>query len=107
MNFPLKWEFPGGKINVGESAEDCLHRELQEELNISVTIESNFDETFYSDAEFKISLIPFVVRYKDGEIMLAEHRESRWVGKNEMRELDWAPADLPIVKRLLNSNYIK
>ena len=106
MSFPLKWEFPGGKIKIGETAEECLHRELKEELNITVTIEANMNATFFSNADFKINLIPFVVRYSSGELILSEHHDAKWINKEEMEKFDWAPADLPIVKNLLRSNYI-
>lgn len=106
MNFPFKWEFPGGKINPGETAEECLHRELREELNIEVTIEASLKNSFYTHGNFKINLIPFVVKYIDGELILAEHHDAKWVVKEDMKKLDWAPADLPIVEYILESNYI-
>jgi len=106
MNFPFKWEFPGGKIDLGETAEDCLHRELKEELNISVRIESRLSATVYIDANINIKLIPFVVTYKEGKIVLAEHCDAKWITKKEMNRLDWAPADVPIVNTIVKSDYI-
>src|SRR4030088_2327842 len=93
MNLPLKWEFPGGKLEVEESEEACLHRELREELNISVKILARRWESIYDYDDFRIRLIPFEVEYVSGEIELAEHRDVRTFSKEELKDLDWAPAD--------------
>jgi 8-oxo-dGTP diphosphatase len=98
MSLPLKWEFPGGKLEVGESEEECLHRELKEELNISVKILARMHESIYDYDGFRIRLIPFEVEYVGGEILLAEHRDVKTFSKEEMRELDWAMADRPILQ---------
>jgi len=101
MSLPLKWEFPGGKLEAGESEEECLHRELLEELNISVKILAGMRENVHDYSDLRIRLIPFVVEYVSGEIKLAEHREVRAFSKEEVMELDWAPADLPILNEFL------
>lgn len=106
MTFPLKWEFPGGKIKNGESAEDCIRRELKEELEIEVFIERKLSPSFYSGNSFSILLIPFIARFRLGKINLIEHKAAKWVNKTEMRDLDWAPADLPIVNLIISSNFI-
>ena len=103
MSLPLKWEFPGGKLEAGESEEECLHRELQEELNISVKILTRMQENLHDYDDFRIRLIPFEVEYVGGEIVLAEHLDVKAFSKEELKELDWAPADWPILKELLRS----
>ncbi|MCW3071218.1 MAG: mismatch repair protein MutT [Bacteroidetes bacterium] len=101
MKLPLKWEFPGGKIEINETAEECLHRELKEELNIEVRILKNLVNKPYNYGEFTINLIPFLSIYESGEITLSEHKAFKWLLKEELAALDWAPADVPIVEELL------
>jgi 8-oxo-dGTP diphosphatase len=101
MPLPFKWEFPGGKIEVGESPEQCLHRELMEELGISVVIESALSPTCHSYPDFTVTLYPFTCRLADGTLTRHEHHELRWVPPRQMPELDWATADLPIIAEYL------
>jgi 8-oxo-dGTP diphosphatase len=101
MSLPLKWEFPGGKVDVGESEEECLHRELMEELNISVKVCERLSPSLYDYGTFVIRLIPFIVEYNAGKIRLAEHREVKTFSKEDLKRLDWAPADLPILNDFL------
>jgi 8-oxo-dGTP diphosphatase len=103
MSLPLKWEFPGGKLIPGESEEECLKREIQEELNISITIKSKLTTSIHDYDNFTIALIPFLVEYKSGEISLQEHRQIGWYTKEELTILDWAPADIPILNELLSN----
>jgi 8-oxo-dGTP diphosphatase len=100
MSLPLKWEFPGGKIYKDESEEGCLHREIAEELNIIVTIVKRLNSSHHKYEQFEIELIPFIVKYKSGQMKLTEHKEARWFTINQLQLLDWAPADLPILAQL-------
>lgn len=100
MKLPLKWEFPGGKINSGETEEECLKRELKEELNIEIEILKKLVPNIHHYTSFVIKLIPFLVQYISGEIILLEHANYKWVNKNELDNLDWAEADLPIVQQI-------
>lgn len=102
MNLPLKWEFPGGKIELGETAEDCLIREIKEELNIEISIIKALPSNTYTYPKITIELIPFICEHIAGEIILKEHAQYRWLHKNELLALDWADADVPIVKHYLN-----
>lgn len=102
MSLPLKWEFPGGKVDGNESEEDCLHRELKEELNINIKICERLSPSIHDYGTFAIRLIPFIVEYSDGEIKLAEHREAKTYAKEDLKDLDWAQADLPILYELLD-----
>lgn len=97
MSMPLKWEFPGGKVNAGESLEDCLRRELNEELGVHVKIERPLLPTTYQYPLFTITLYPFVCSIQSGEVTLHEHAALSWLPPRELRALDWADADVPIV----------
>ena len=103
MKLPLKWEFPGGKLETDESEIECIKRELKEELNIEVKVIKRFSNSIHDYDTFQINLIPYVVEYISGEIILAEHAEYKLLEKNNLNKLDWAEADLPIVRELLNT----
>lgn len=97
MSLPLKWEFPGGKIEPGETSKECLHRELREEMSISVDIERQLPEIRHLYNEFAITLHPFICRMNTGVITLHEHKAITWIAPEEMQALDWAEADLPLI----------
>jgi 8-oxo-dGTP diphosphatase len=101
MNMPLKWEFPGGKVELGEDDEACLYRELEEELSVSVQVIERLAEQRFSYPEFDITLVPFLVRFVGGKIHLLEHKTFRWLRREELPALDWAEADLPVLKDFL------
>nr|WP_295865632.1 (deoxy)nucleoside triphosphate pyrophosphohydrolase [uncultured Chitinophaga sp.] len=101
MSLPLKWEFPGGKIKKGESEEECLRRELLEELNLSVVIKDRLSNSLFNYGSFTVELIPFIVDYVESEIILHEHRQIGWFRSADLMDLDWAPADVPILKEFL------
>lgn len=106
MTLPFMWEFPGGKQNKGESEEECILREIKEELNIEIQILGKLTNSVYDYTTFSINLIPFVAQYVKGTIQLAEHHQAKWLTKDELISLDWAPADLPILNELLQSHYV-
>ena len=101
MKLPLKWEFPGGKLEVNESETDCIIREIREEINIEIKVLEKLSNSIYDYGTFKINLIPFISTYVSGEIILSEHRDYKIIDKSELLILDWAEADLPIVEELL------
>lgn len=101
MSLPGLWEFPGGKIEQGESPEACLIREIEEELAISISLVSSLQPNEHTYPEGKvIRLIPFVCIWGSGEITLREHQDVKWLAKGELVLLNWAPADIPIVDEL-------
>lgn len=102
MNLPLKWEFPGGKLESGESDKECILREIQEELSIQVTIIGKLSNSIHDYGQTKINLIPFIANYASGEIILSEHRDHKWLDKKDLLKLDWAEADLPVVHEFLS-----
>lgn len=95
------WEFAGGKLEAGETAETCLKREVLEELNIEISVLMEMSPTEFSYSIDKtIRLMPFLCRWKSGQIHLAEHDEVRWLDCHQLQDLNWAPADRPIVAEL-------
>lgn len=96
-----KWEFPGGKLETGETPEMCLERELMEELTIEVRTDAFFMENVHSYEEVTIRLLAYFVEYISGEIKLVDHSQVQWVTVDEIREYDFAEADIPVVNRLM------
>ncbi|HTD41504.1 MAG TPA: (deoxy)nucleoside triphosphate pyrophosphohydrolase [Mucilaginibacter sp.] len=102
MSLPLKWELPGGKIESNESSEECLIREIKEELNIEIVIVKNLPSNTHIYPSIVIRLIPFICKHINGEITLKEHISFKWLNTNELLDLDWAEADVPILYHYLN-----
>ncbi len=98
MSLPLKWEFPGGKIDEGESPEECLKRELHEELGIEASVGQARPTTTHRYSSFSVTLYPFICEIISGEITLHEHSALVWLPIEELHTLDWAEADLPVIK---------
>ena len=101
MKLPLKWEFPGGKIEGNESEIDCIKREIREEINIEIKIIQKLPNSNYDYGNFQINLIPFLANYVSGKIVLLEHKAYKLIDKSELLNLDWAEADIPIVEEFL------
>lgn len=102
MKLPLKWEFPGGKLNEGESETDCIKREIQEELSINIEISKRLNDSIFDYGSFSIKLIPFIANYVSGQINLTEHKQYKMLDRSELLNLDWAEADIPIVHEFLS-----
>ena len=101
MPLPLKWEFPGGKIEAGETAEECLIREIKEELNIEIQITGSLPPNDHQYPDKLIRLIPFICRQKGGELVLKEHSSYKWLDAKDLLDLDWAEADVGVVVEYL------
>jgi len=101
MELPLKWEFPGGKIEKYESEIDCIKREVKEELEIDIEVGRRLTPSLHEYPNFTIELIPYIAEYKSGELTLHEHSQHLLLKKEELRDLDWAEADIPIVNEYI------
>ena len=102
MAMPFKWEFPGGKINPGETPENSIIREIKEELGIDIQIKTMLPPSSHSYPDLHIRLYPFVCRISRGRIEPAEHHAVQWTGHDHLLALDWAEADVAVVKSYLN-----
>ena len=101
MSLPMKWEFPGGKVEIGETAEDCIVREIAEELGVEIVVCGRMTAHLYGEGNKAIRLIPFRCEITGGEINLAEHAAFLWLLPGQLGALDWAPADLPVLNDYL------
>ena len=105
MSLPLKWEFPGGKIEQNETARNCIIREIKEELNIEIELIQRLNDNTYNYKDYTITLIPFIANFKSGDILLNEHKDFKWLEREELLPLDWAPADIAVVENFLKEDY--
>jgi len=97
MRIPLKWEFPGGKIEDGELPEDCLRRELMEELGIQVTVDNALPPVTHDYPSLRVTLYPFICRIVAGIPTNHEHEAIVWLLPEHLLTIDWAEADIPVV----------
>ena len=100
--FEGMWEFPGGKIEEGETAEFALMREIQEELGIDITIDKFLCTTEYDYPSFHLTMHCYICSIEAGEIVLREHKSARWLRPEELRSVEWLPADKDVISRLNN-----
>ncbi len=103
MKLPLKWEFPGGKVEAGESKEEALQREILEELNIEITVGKELETIVHHYPDFSLRLYPFICQYVGGNLETREHAQVKWESLANLKAYDWAEADVPVV-RWLNIN---
>jgi len=103
MNLPLKWEFPGGKLEAGESAAECLQRELVEEMGITIAVGRPLPLHTHSYDTFTVTLYPFVCTMGSDTITLHEHAAMAWLPPDELHTLDWAEADWPVLEAYVQS----
>ena len=97
---PNKWEFPGGKVEDGETPEYCLKREMKEEFEIDVSVGKFLGESIYHYDHGTIKLLAYRTFWKDGTIFLKAHDDYQWVSLDQLRDYDFAPADIPFVEKL-------
>ena len=102
MTLPNYWEFPGGKIETGETRQEALRREIQEELGCAITVEEAVEDTTYEYEKVIVRLETFVAKIVEGQPVAAEHAELRWIAKDQLHTLEWAPADIPAIEKLKN-----
>lgn len=101
--FKGKWEFPGGKLEAGETSQQALIREIQEELAVKIEVGELIDTIEYDYPTFHLSMDCFRCVVVDGEIILKEAEAARWLDKYELYSVDWLPADIALIEKLQNS----
>ena len=95
------WEFPGGKIELGESGAQALAREVREELCVEIKVGDFVARSVYEYEFGVVTLDTYFCTIADGQIQLTEHHEIRWLNVNELFSVKWAPADIPIIEELV------
>ncbi|MDY5252194.1 MAG: (deoxy)nucleoside triphosphate pyrophosphohydrolase [Erysipelotrichaceae bacterium] len=94
------WEFPGGKIEKGETPQQALAREIMEELNITIVVEDFLTKIEYDYPTFHLSMECYFASIKSGSIELKEHSSAKWLSKQELDTVEWLPADITIIDLL-------
>ncbi|MBS2968767.1 (deoxy)nucleoside triphosphate pyrophosphohydrolase [Metabacillus sp. KIGAM252] len=104
MSLPDFWEFPGGKIEEGESPEESLVREIKEELGCRIQVNEKIEDVLHEYDKVIVNLLTYHASIVSGDPLAKEHAELRWAAVDELNDLDWAPADIPTVIYLNNRN---
>ena len=99
-DFKDVWEFPGGKIDVGETPEEALVREIKEELDTEVEVIELLDTVEYDYPNFHLSMDCFICSIKSGNLVLKEHEAAQWLSKETLDSVDWLPADLGLIDKI-------
>ena len=102
--FECMWEFPGGKIELGENRESALKREIQEELGIDITIDKFLCTTDYDYPSFHLTMHCYICSIESVEIELREHKSVRWLSVDMLDSVEWLPADKEVVDKLRYNN---
>lgn len=95
-----KYEFPGGKVEAGETEENALLREIKEELDMAIKIESKLITVDHEYPDFHITMHTYLCSCDSPTLTLSEHIDYKWLSQSELKSLDWAAADIPIVDKL-------
>ncbi len=101
FNYSSKWEFPGGKVEKNETAELALKREINEEMKCDIKVGEQVDHTVYEYDFGIVHLTTYYCTLLQGTPVLTEHKAIKWLARNELLTLDWAPADIPAVKKIM------
>lgn len=96
-----KYEFPGGKVEEGETGADAIKREISEELKMNISVESEYLTVNHKYPDFELTMHSFICNSVDDNLTLTEHIDYKWLETHELGDLDWAAADVPIVDKLM------
>lgn len=99
-----KYEFPGGKVEVGETEEQGLIREIQEELRMTIRVDSKLIVVTHNYPDFQVILNCYKCSVESKDLVLVEHLDFKWLATNELDQLDWAAADIPVVQELIHND---
>lgn len=99
-DFKGGWEFPGGKIEESETAEQALIREIEEELETKITVGDLIDTVEYDYPTFHLSMDCFWCEIVSGDLVLKEHEAARWLTKEELHSVEWLPADIALIEKI-------
>lgn len=94
------WEFPGGKIEVGETSKEALRREIKEELDTEINVGDKLCTVEYDYPSFHLSMDCFLAKVKSGTLTLKEHNAAKWLHCDEFDSINWLPADEVVIKEL-------
>jgi 8-oxo-dGTP diphosphatase len=103
--FKNGWEFPGGKIESGESPEHALEREIREELDAKIRVGELFDTIEYDYPNFHLSMKCFLCSLISDQLTLREHEAAKWLTKENLSSVEWLPADITIIDKLKSLNF--
>lgn len=96
------WEFPGGKIEEGETARHALVREIKEELDIEIVVGELIETVEYDYPNFHLTMHCFICTIKSGEIVLKEHSAGKWLTKETLNTVEWLPADIGLIEKVVS-----
>jgi len=100
------WEFPGGKIEKGETSEEAIVREIREELETDIRVEQYLDKVEYDYPQFHLIMECFICAVERGKLTLKEHEAAKWLSLEELDNVEWLPADIRIVNMLKGKKLI-